>query len=131
VRGPSPTTAVATWRARWGGIVPLLLAEFIVWLGFGGLLPVLPLYFTDQGVDLRTLGIVVAAWPIARLVGEPIFGWLADRTERIPLMIIGLVLAGIFTFLPLVITGPLAFIVLRGIVGGGTRVYEPAGRGEQ
>ena len=129
MRRPSPATAIANWRSRWGGIAPLLVAEFIVWVGFGGLLPVLPLYFIDQGVDLRTLGIVVAAWPAARLVGEPIFGWLADRTDRIPLMVIGLVLAGIFTILPLAITGPLAFIALRAIVGLATAIYDPAARG--
>jgi MFS family permease len=129
VNRPSPTAALANWRARWGGIAPLLLAEFIVWLGFGALLPVLPLYFVDQGVDFATLGIVVAAWPAARLVGEPIFGWLADRTERIPLMVVGLVLAGIFTVLPLVVTGPIAFIALRGIVGLATAIYDPAARG--
>ena len=77
------------WLDRWGGILPLLLAEFIVWLGFGALLPVLPLYFTEQGVDLALLGIVIAAWPAARLIGEPIFGWLADRTARVPLMVVG------------------------------------------
>ncbi len=98
-------------------------------MGFGALLPVLPLYFIDQGVDLRTLGIVVAAWPAARLVGDPLFGWLADRTDRIPLMVIGLVLAGIFTILPLAITGPLAFIALRAIVGLATAIYDPAARG--
>ena len=81
----------SAWFDRWGGIAPLLVAEFVVWLGFGGLLPVLPLYFTEQGIDLATLGIVIAAWPAARLVSEPIFGWLADRTERVPLMVIGLV----------------------------------------
>jgi MFS family permease len=129
VNRPSPTAAFAAWRSRWGGIAPLLLAEFVVWLGFGGLLPVLPLYFTDQGVDLTTLGIVIAAWPAARLVGEPVFGWLADRTERIPLMILGLVLAGIFTILPLAITGPLAFVALRAIVGLATAIYDPAARG--
>jgi MFS family permease len=107
----------------------LLFAEFIVWLGFGGLLPVLPLYFVDQGIDLRTLGLIVAAWPAARLIGEPVFGWIADRTERIPLMIAGLVLAGIFTMLPLVITGPVAFFVLRAIVGLATAIYDPAARG--
>ena len=62
------------WLDRWGDVLPLLLAEFIVWLGFGALLPVLPLYFTEQGVDLALLGLVIAAWPAARLVGEPIFG---------------------------------------------------------
>jgi MFS family permease len=123
------TGRVAAWRSRWGGIAPLLLAEFIVWLGFGGLLPVLSLYFVDQGVDLATLGIVIAAWPAARLVGEPIFGWLADRTARIPLMVVGLVLAGVFTILHLAVAGPMAFVVMRALVGLSTAVYDPAARG--
>ncbi len=129
VTRPSPSATMAAWRSRWGGIAPLLLAEFIVWLGFGGLLPVLPLYFTDQGVDFATLGVVIAAWPAARLIGEPIFGWLADRTARVPLMVAGLVLAGVFTVLPLVVTGPVAFIVLRAAVGLATAIYDPAARG--
>ena len=97
---------LTSWLERWGGIAPLLVAEFVVWVGFGGLLPVLPLYFTEQGIDLATLGIVIAAWPAARLVSEPVFGWLADRTERVPLMVIGLVATGVFGALPLVFTGP-------------------------
>lgn len=125
----SPRSAIRTWLERWGGIVPLLLAEFIVWLGFGALLPVLPLYFTQQGVDLAFLGLVIAAWPAARLVGEPIFGWLADRTDRIPLMVIGLIATGIFSFLPLVFTGPLAFLLLRAGSGLATAAYDPAARG--
>jgi MFS family permease len=122
-------TRVTTWLERWGDIVPLLLAEFIVWLGFGALLPVLPLYFTEQGVDLALLGLVIAAWPAARLVGEPIFGWLADRTARVPLMVVGLVATGIFSVLPLVFTGPLAFLMLRAGSGLATAVYDPAARG--
>lgn len=114
---------------RWGGLLPLLVAEFVVWLGFGGLLPILPLYFVEQGVDLRTLGVVIAAWPAARLVSEPIFGWLADRTARVPLMVIGLVTTGVFGALPLVITGPLAFVVLRAGAGLGAAIYDPAARG--
>ena len=112
-----------------GGIVPLLLAEFIVWLGFGALLPVLPLYFTEQGVDLALLGIVIAAWPAARLVGEPLFGWLADRTDRVPLMVIGLLLTGLFSMLPLAFSGPLAFVLLRAGAGLATSIYDPAARG--
>jgi MFS family permease len=120
---------ITAWFDRWAGILPLLAAEFIVWLGFGALLPVLPLYFEEQGIDLGTLGIVIAAWPAARLVGEPIFGWLADRTARVPLMVVGLVATGIFSALPLVITGPLAFVVLRAAAGLATAVYDPAARG--
>ena len=123
------TARPAAWLDRWGSIVPLLVAEFIVWLGFGALLPVLPLYFEEQGIDLATLGLVIAAWPAARLVGEPAFGWLADRTARVPIMVVGLVATGIFTALPLVLTGPLAFIVLRAAAGLSTAAYDPAARG--
>ena len=130
---PEPSSGLARrwsgWLDRWGGIAPLLVAEFVVWLGFGGLLPVLPLYFTEQGIDLATLGIVIAAWPAARLVSEPIFGWLADRTERVPLMVIGLIATGVFGALPLVITGPLAFVLLRAGAGLGAAIYDPAARG--
>ncbi len=117
------------WLDRWGPILPLLVAEFIVWLGFGSLLPVLPIYFHEQGLDLATLGLVIAAWPAARLVSEPIFGWLADRTARVPLMVIGLVATGVFGALPLVWTGPVAFLVLRAGAGLGSAMYDPAARG--
>jgi len=123
------TRRVQTWLTTWSPILPLLAAEFVVWLGFGALLPVMPLYFTEHGVDFATLGVVVAAWPAARLVGEPIFGWLADRTARVPLMVIGNIGAGIFQFLPLVIVGPGAFILLRGLQGLSTAIYDPAARG--
>ena len=78
-----PPSRLAAWLTRWGPILPLLAAELIVWLGFGALLPVMPLYFTEHGVRLETLGVVIAAWPAARLIGEPIFGWIADRTDRV------------------------------------------------
>jgi MFS family permease len=123
------TERITAWLDQWGGILPLLVAEFVVWLGFGGLLPVLPLYFTEQGVDYATLGIVIAAWPAARLVSEPFFGWLADRTARVPLMVVGLLATGIFGALPLVVTGPAAFVVLRGLAGLSAAVYDPAARG--
>lgn len=120
---------IAAWTRRWNAILPLLAAELIVWLGFGALLPIMPIYFTENGVDLRTLGIVVAAWPAARLVGEPVFGWVADRTRRVPLMVAGNIGAGIFLFLPLVFVGAAPFIVLRALAGLATSIYDPAARG--
>jgi MFS transporter, DHA1 family, tetracycline resistance protein len=123
------TRRTRTWLSTWAPILPLLVAEFVVWLGFGALLPVMPLYFTAHGVDFATLGVVVAAWPAARLVGEPIFGWLADRTRRVPLMVIGNIGAGVFQFLPLVLLGPGAFIALRALQGMSTAIYDPAARG--
>lgn len=125
----APLARIPAWFDRWGAILPLLAAEFIVWLGFGGLLPVMPLYFHEQGLDLATLGVVIAAWPAARLVSEPIFGWLADRTARVPLMVAGLLLTGLFEMLPLFLIGPAAFVLLRGAAGLAAAMYDPAARG--
>jgi MFS family permease len=124
-----PRTPAATWLGRWSPILPILVAEFVVWIGFGALLPIMPLYFRDHGVDFTTLGVIIAAWPAARLIGEPIFGWVADRTRRVPLMVAGAALAGVFEFLPLIFVGPLPFIVLRALAGFSTAMYDPAARG--
>ena len=120
---------VRVWLEHWGPILPLLIAEASIWLGFGALLPILSIYFTTHGVDLPMLGVVVAAWPAARLFAEPVFGWLADRTSRKPLMVIGLAIAAVAAVLPLFATGTVAFIALRALAGLCAAAYDPAARG--
>jgi DHA1 family multidrug resistance protein-like MFS transporter len=119
----------AAWQARWRPVLPILIAEFIVVVGFGALLPVLPLYVTEQGIDLTTLGVILAAWPAARLVCEPLFGWLADRTARKPLMLAGLVILAIASPLQLAFHSPLQLILLRLLSGAAASMYDPAARG--
>ncbi len=123
------TLRARRWLDAWGPMLPLLIAEGTIWVGFGALLPILPIYFTAHGVDLPTLGVVVAAWPAARLLGEPLFGWVADRGPRKAMMIVGLLLAAVFAVAPLFIVGPAAFIVLRALAGLATSIYDPAARG--
>ena len=117
------------WSQRWRPILPILVAEFIAVLGFGAVLPVLPLYIVEQRVDPATLGIIVAAWPGARLVAEPFFGWLADRTSRRPLMLAGMVVLGVAVILPLLFRGPVELLLLRLLGGFGAGMYDPAARG--
>ena len=110
-------------------IMPVLVAEAILWMGFGALLPVLPLYITEQGIDTATLGWIVAAWPAARLLGEPLFGWLADRGDKRVLMLGGLIGTAVAVPLPLVFTGVAALIAARALAGFMTAAYDPAARG--
>ncbi|MEW5990301.1 MAG: MFS transporter [Chloroflexota bacterium] len=117
------------WIVRWGGVLPLLAAEFILWTGFGALLPVMPLYFTEHGVDIAYLGVVIAAWPAARLFTEPILGYAADRTARVPLMVVGLLVAAASVGAMVVWASPIAFVALRAASGLGTAIYDPAARG--
>ncbi len=122
-------TNLGSWADRWRGAAPLFIAEFILWLGFGALLPVLPLWVTAHGVDLALMGVIVAAWPLSRLIGEPLFGYLADRTARKPLMIAGLLGTAFFTLLQVWFVTPLAFFLLRGLTGLATAAYDPSARG--
>jgi DHA1 family multidrug resistance protein-like MFS transporter len=124
-----PIGRARRWNDRWRPIVPILVAEFVALVGFGALLPVLPLYIVEQGVDPTTLGLILAAWPAARLVFEPVFGWLADRTSRRGLMLLGLVVLTVSTILPLAFHGPLELFILRFISGIGVSMYDPAARG--
>ena len=90
MRRPCRSGTTHAWLDRWGGIAPLFRRVHRVARVRGAAAGAADL-FHEQGVDLAPLGVVIAAWPAARLVGEPIFGWLADRTARVPLMVVGLV----------------------------------------
>jgi MFS transporter, DHA1 family, multidrug resistance protein len=123
------TDRARAWLAQWGPMLPLLVAEATIWVGFGALLPILPIYFTQHGVSLPMLGVVVAAWPAARLIGEPLFGRIADSVPRPAMMVIGLFLAAAFAVAPLFVVGPMMFVATRILAGLAASIYDPAARG--
>ena len=83
----SPVPRARAWFERWGDIVPLLLAEFILWLGFGALLPVLPIHFTEQGVVASLIAGVLAEEDIV----YPFYVFAAVLTTS---LIVGLEIGG-------------------------------------
>jgi MFS transporter, DHA1 family, tetracycline resistance protein len=125
------TNRARTWLSQWGPMLPLLIAEATIWAGFGALLPILPIYFTEHGVSLPMLGVVVAAWPAARLVGEPLFGRIADSAPRRTMMVIGLFAASFFAVAPLFVVdlGVVALVLTRVGAGLCASAYDPAARG--
>jgi DHA1 family multidrug resistance protein-like MFS transporter len=120
---------ISSWLRRWRPLLPLLGAEMIVMIGFGALLPVLPLFVQEQGVDTAGLGVIIAAWPVAKLIFEPLFGWWADRHARKPQMVLGLVILAVVSVAPLFFSTFAALFVLRFIAGVATAMYDPAARG--
>ncbi len=98
-------------------------------VGFGAILPILPLYLVGHGIDNALLGVIIAAWPLAKLISEPIFGYLGDRRARKPIMLVALVILAVSIVLPLWLTSAPAFFVSRLIGGLATGMYDPAARG--
>ena len=120
---------ISAWLRRWRPLLPVFTVQMIVTVGFGALLPVLPLYIQEYGIDASGLGVIVAAWAVAKLLLEPVFGWWADRHSRKPQMVAGLVALAVFSVLPLFFTTFAAFVALRFLAGVSTAAYDPAARG--
>ena len=120
---------ISAWLRRWRPLLPVFAVQMIVTVGFGALLPVLPLYIQEYGIDASGLGIIVASWAVAKLIFEPVFGWWADRHSRKPQMVAGLVALAIVSVLPLFFTTFAAFVGLRFLAGVSTAAYDPAARG--
>ncbi len=126
---PDLSNRISAWLRRWRPLLPIFAVQMIVTIGFGALLPVLPLYIEEQGIDPSGLGVIVAAWAVAKLIFEPIFGWWADRHDRRVQMVAGLLLLSVVSVLPAFFTAFAAFVVLRFLAGFAAAAYDPAARG--
>ncbi len=103
----------------------LLGAQFVASLGFGSVLPTLPLFVHDHGLPLASLGLMVATYSIATLLAQVVAGRLSDKFGRRLLMTAGLLLAagGMAAFL---LPGPpLLYLLWRGVWGLGAGTLQP------
>ena len=79
----------------------IFLIVFIDMLGFGLILPQLPYYAETFGATPLIVGLLVASYAAAQLVGAPLLGRLSDRIGRRPVLLFSV--AG--TFLGFILLG--------------------------
>jgi DHA1 family multidrug resistance protein-like MFS transporter len=71
---------------------PILFASlFIVMLGFGIVVPILPFYVTYFGASGRELGLMMAIYSLMQFICAPVWGRWSDRVGRKPVLLAGLV----------------------------------------
>jgi DHA1 family multidrug resistance protein-like MFS transporter len=68
----------------------LIFVLFVVMLGYGIVIPILPFYIENMGAGGTELGLLVASYAVMRLVFGPIWGGLSDRIGRKPILLIGI-----------------------------------------
>ncbi|MGX6443373.1 MFS transporter [Neobacillus sp. K501] len=68
----------------------LFLVMFLVMIGFGIIIPVLPFYAEKMGANPTQLGLLMAVYSLMQLIFAPIWGRLSDRIGRKPVMMIGI-----------------------------------------
>jgi MFS family permease len=59
-------------------------------IGFGIVLPILPLYAERFGASATTIGILMATFSVAQLLLAPVWGRVSDRVGRKPVILISL-----------------------------------------
>jgi DHA1 family tetracycline resistance protein-like MFS transporter len=71
-------------------LLTLFLIVFVDLLGFSLILPLLPFYAETFGATPFQIGLLVASYAAAQLVGAPLLGRLSDRFGRRPVLLISL-----------------------------------------
>src|SRR5688572_26162648 len=74
-------------------LLVIFLTVFVDLIGFGIVLPLLPIYsrnFEAQGI---TIGIIMAAYSVMQFVFAPIWGRLSDRIGRRPVLLVSTAIA--------------------------------------
>lgn len=96
-------------------------------LGFATVIPLLPLYLIETlGASASIVGLVVASFALVETVGKTVWGSLADRIGRRPMIVAGLLLSSLAPVMMSVLRIPLLFVPLRLIDGAGSAALWPA-----
>jgi MFS transporter, DHA1 family, tetracycline resistance protein len=94
------------------GFWPVWTAVAVDLLGFGIIIPLLPLYAERFGASATTIGFLFASYSLAQFVFAPIWGRISDRVGRRPILLItiagsaiGSLILGLAGSLPILFIG--------------------------
>ena len=115
----TPTEKVRIPREIW----VLIASAFVIALGFGLILPVLPQFAQSFGVGATASSIVVSAFAFFRLVFAPAGGRLIARLGERPIYLLGLVIVAISTGATAFAQNYWQLLVFRGVGGIGSVMF--------
>jgi MFS transporter, DHA1 family, tetracycline resistance protein len=105
----------------------VLVVAFIDLLGFSLIVPIIPFYAEQFGASAFVVGLLVASYAAAQVIGAPLVGRFSDRYGRRPALLItifadavGFIVFGLANSLPLLFAGR----ILSGISGGNLAVAQ-------
>ena len=95
----------------------LFLTVFVDLVGFGIVLPLLPLYADRFGASGTVVGVLVLSYSAAQLLFAPLWGRLSDRYGRRPVLIVGL-LGSTLSYLVFAYAGSVWVLLLSRVMAG-------------
>jgi MFS family permease len=99
------------------------LVAFCVAVGFGVLVPVLPVFARSFGVGNTEVGAVISAFALMRLVSSPFCGWLIKVFSERIIMATGIFIVAISSGLAGISRSYVQLLVLRGVGGIGSAMF--------
>jgi MFS family permease len=99
------------------------IIAFFVMVGFGVVVPVLPVYVRSFGVGYLEVGAVVSAFAVMRLVVTPFCGWLIDRAGERTILAIGIGIVALSSALVGLAQSFPEVLILRGAGGIGSALF--------
>lgn len=116
-------------RTQWLQLAVVCTASFVVWLGFGAILPYLPVFLQEQAhASVWLIGLVAAAYYVGTCAFSVPLGRLSDSIGRKPVIVAGVCLYAVATLLFISTTSPGWFILFRLLEGVGAAAVTPAGQ---
>ena len=98
-------------------VIPIFLLVFVDMLGLTVILPLLHIYAASFGADPLQIGIAMAVFPLAQLLGAPMLGALSDRFGRKPILLVSQ-LTTCISFIMLGLAGSLEMVILSRLFDG-------------
>jgi len=77
-------------KAQRGSLAVLFGGLFVVMVGFGVIIPVLPFYVLHFGATSVHLGLLMATYSTMQFIFAPVWGAVSDRIGRKPVLLLGL-----------------------------------------
>jgi DHA1 family tetracycline resistance protein-like MFS transporter len=117
----SERTANALMAKSRSPLIIIFITVFIDLVGFGIVIPVLPLYAQKYGASETVIGLLLAVYSVMQFIFAPILGKLSDRVGRRPVLLVSLIGTAIgFLTMGLANTLWLLFLgrIIDGITGG-------------
>lgn len=102
------------------------IVAFFVMLGFGVVVPVLPVYVRSFGVGYVEVGAVVSAFALMRLVANPFVGPLVDRVGERIVLAVGIGIVAVSSALVGLAGDYAHLLLLRGAGGIGSAMFSVA-----
>ena len=104
----------------------MCLGVFVMLVGVGAVVPIRAIYARDHGATAQEIGLLASSYLMGAFLFQFPGGWASDRWGRKPLLVAGVALAGVISFMFLLSDNPWWFISLRFIEGAAGGAIGPA-----